>query len=222
MEATLQRKIANVSKEEILSIDPLKIQRNNSGKKILLINGHPNYESFNYALADAYLRGLNEREAQVEQLNIADLEFNPNLAFGYRKVSPLEPDLLDAIEKIKKADHIVWVFPMWWYGLPALMKGFIDRIFLPGIFFKYQEGKSFPDKLLKGKSSRLIITADTVRWYDYLFMGSPLINQFKKGTLEFCGIDPVKVTYIAPIKDSTFSFRNKWLAKVKKLGEAMA
>ncbi|NQZ76685.1 MAG: NAD(P)H-dependent oxidoreductase, partial [Ekhidna sp.] len=122
----------------------------------------------------------------------------------------------------KQADHMVWILPMWWYGMPALMKGFIDRIFLPGFFFKYQKGNPFPKKLLKGKTARLIITADTVRWYDRWFMRSPLINQFKKGTLEFCGIKPVKVTYIAPIKDSSDAFRTKWLSKVKKLGMIIA
>ena len=191
-------------------------------KKVLVINGHPDQESFNYGLADAYLQGLATKSVKVDQINIADLQFNPNLAFGYRKISVLEPDLLDAIEKIKAADHLVWIFPMWWYGLPALMKGFIDRIFLPGTFFKYQKGKPFPRQLLKGKTARLIITADTVRWYDRWFMGTPLINQFKKGTLEFCGVKPVKVTYIAPIKDSTEAFRSKWLRKVQKLGHEIA
>ncbi len=191
-------------------------------KRVLVINGHPDRESFNYGLADAYLRGLATKSIQVDQINIADLQFNPNLAFGYRKISVLEPDLLNAIEKIKGADHLVWIFPMWWYGLPALMKGFIDRIFLPGTFFKYQKGKLLPRQLLKGKTARLIITADTVRWYDRWFMGSPLINQFKKGTLEFCGVKPVKVTYIAPIKDSTEAFRSKWLKKVQELGHEIA
>jgi len=188
-------------------------------KKILLINGHPDRESFNYALAEAYRNGSTQTDAIVDQINIADLQFNPNLAFGYRKISELEPDLILAIEKIKAADHLVWVFPMWWYGLPALLKGFIDRTFLPGTFFKYQKGKLFPKQLLKGKTARLIITADTVRWYDYLFMKSPLINQFKKGTLAFCGVKPVKVTYIAPIKDSSPAFRQSWLDKVQQLGQ---
>lgn len=191
-------------------------------KKVLVINGHPDNESFNYALSEAYLDGLSGSNVPVELLNIADLNFNPNLKYGYRKISELEPDLLQAIDQIKHADHLVWILPMWWYGMPALMKGFIDRIFLPGFFFKYQKGNPFPKKLLKGKTARLIITADTVRWYDRWFMGSPLINQFKKGTLEFCGVKPVKITYIAPIKNSTASFRAKWLEKVKKLGMATA
>ena len=191
-------------------------------QKVLVINGHPDKKSFNYALSDAYLKGLEGSKADIELLNIADLDFNPNLKYGYRKISELEPDLLEAIDRIKQADHMVWILPMWWYGMPALMKGFIDRIFLPGFFFKYQKGNPFPKKLLKGKTARLIITADTVRWYDRWFMGSPLINQFKKGTLEFCGVKPVKVTYIAPIKDSSDTFRAKWLSKVQKLGMAIA
>lgn len=217
MELTIEK----LNKE--LLVDNGQVELNDhQKKKVLVINGHPDKESFNYALSEAYLDGLSGSDSQVELLNIADLDFNPNLKYGYRKISELEPDLLIAIEKIRWADHLVWILPMWWYGMPALMKGFIDRVFLPGFFFKYQKGNPFPKKLLKGKTARLIITADTVRWYDRWFMGSPLINQFKKGTLEFCGIKPVKVTYIAPIKDSSEAFRARWLSKVKKLGMTIA
>lgn len=188
-------------------------------KKILIINGHPDTKSFNYALSQAYLEGAQETEAQISRINLAELNFNPNLQYGYRKRSELEADLLDAIQKIKEADHLVWIFPMWWYSMPALMKGFIDRTFLPGITFEPIEGKAFPKQLLKGKTARLIITADTPRWYDQLFMRSPAIRQFKKGTLEFCGIKPVKLTYIAVIKDSRPEFREKWLKKLRLLGE---
>jgi NAD(P)H dehydrogenase (quinone) len=187
-------------------------------KKVLILNGHPDRESFNYALAGTYYTGLSSTNAEMAQINIADLHFNPNLMYGYRQRMELEPDLLDAIEKIKWADHLVWVFPVWWYGYPALMKGFIDRTFLPGITFQYIKGKPLPEKLLKGKTGHIIVTADTPRWYDYLWMKSPAINQFKKGTLEFCGVSPVQVTYIAPIKDSTTDFREKWLKKVHDLG----
>lgn len=190
-------------------------------KKILLINGHPDEQSFNRALADAYIQGLSKTNAQFTQLNIGDLKFNPNLAKGYRERTELEPDLLNAVEQIKQADHLVWVFPMWWYGYPAIMKGFIDRVFLPGFTYQPVPGKPFPKKLLKGKTAHIIVTADTPRWYDWLFMRSPTINQFKKGTLEFCGIKPVQVTFIAPIKDSSEAFRSKWLRKMVVAGEQL-
>jgi hypothetical protein len=52
-------------------------------------------------------------------------------------------------------------------------------------------------------------------------MKSPAINQFKKGTLEFCGVSPVKVTYISPIKSSNIDYRKEWLGKVALLGEKL-
>lgn len=186
---------------------------------ILLINGHPDKESFNHALAASYKRGVLETDAIIEEITITDLNFNPNLKFGYRKRTELELDLQEALTKIKKADHIVWFFPIWWAGYPAIMKGFIDRAFLPGITFQPIEGKPFPKKLLKGKTARLIITSDTPSWYDYLFMKRPAIRQFKKGTLEFCGITPVKTTFFSVIKDSTPKQRNLWLRKAYTLGK---
>ncbi len=190
-------------------------------KRILIINGHPDRESYNYALSKAYQTAAIQTGAEVTQINIADLQFDPNLWFGYRKRMELETDLVDALEKIKAAQHIVWFFPMWWYGYPALMKGFVDRLFLPGIAMRFVEGKPFPEKLLKGRTARIVITADTPSWYDRFFMGRPAINQFKKGTLEFCGISPVAVTYIAPIRGSSNAFREKWLKKLSKLGSEL-
>ena len=110
---------------------------------------------------------------------------------------------------------------MWWYGYPAIMKGFIDRTFLPGITFAPIDYKPLQKKLLKGKTARIIITADTPGWYDFLFMKRPALNQFKKGTLKFCGINPVRVTYLAPIKNSGSDKRQKWLNKVSLLGEQL-
>lgn len=188
-------------------------------KKILIINGHPDPASYNHALADAYYQGLAKTGAEIMRINIAELQFNPNLEFGYRMRTELEPDLLDAIAKMKAADHLVWVFPMWWYGYPAVMKGFIDRTFLPGITYQPIAGSPFPKKLLKGKTARIIVTSDTPRWYEWLFMKSPALNQLKKGTFEFCGISPVKVTYLAVVKDSSEATRQQWLGQVSRLGE---
>lgn len=187
-------------------------------KNILVINGHPVKDSYGAALASAYVLGAKTTNHKVELINIREMDFNPNLMYGYKKRMTMEPDVEKAIRQIQNADHIVWVYPMWWYGAPALLKGFIDRTFLPEIAFRTREDK-LPQKLLKGKSARIIITADTPRWYDYFFMKSPAINQLKKGTLGFSGIKPVKVSYISPIRSSSNKYRKSTLNKVKTLGE---
>ncbi|MDM1555822.1 MULTISPECIES: NAD(P)H-dependent oxidoreductase [Chryseobacterium] len=186
-------------------------------KKITIINGHPNKESFNFGVAEAYKNGAIEAGAEIKEIIIADLNFNPNLQFGYQKRMELEPDLLKAWESIQWADHLVWVHPVWWGGLPALMKGFIDRLFLPGLAYKYRENSLWWDKLLTGKTAHIITTIDQPGWYYRLMYGRPSVNQLKVSTLEFCGIKPVKVTYLGIIRNSNAQQRAKWLDKVVKL-----
>jgi putative NADPH-quinone reductase len=190
-------------------------------KKILIINGHPNKESFNFALAAAYKKGALTSGAEVKEIVIAEIQFNPSLQHGYQKRTELEPDLLEAWEKIQWADHLVWIHPVWWGGLPAITKGFIDRVFLPGFAFQYRENSVWWDKLLTGKTAHIITTLDQPGWYYRLMFGKPSVNQLKKSTLEFCGVKPVQVTLMGPIKTSTDGGRKKWLKKVEQLGTAV-
>ncbi|MDP9960544.1 NAD(P)H-dependent oxidoreductase [Chryseobacterium lathyri] len=187
-------------------------------KKIAIINGHPNESSFNFGIADAYKKGAEQSGAEIKEIIIAKLQFDPILHFGYQKRMELEPDLLKAWEIIQWADHLVWIHPVWWGGLPALMKGFIDRLFLPGFAYRYRDNSVWWDKLLKGKAAHIITTLDQPGWYYRLFYGRASVNQLKKSTLEFCGVKPVEVTYIGIIRNSTKVQRDVWLQKVKELG----
>ncbi|MCD9616871.1 NAD(P)H-dependent oxidoreductase [Chryseobacterium gleum] len=188
-------------------------------KKIAIINGHPHKDSFNFGVAEAYKLGAVASGAEVREIVIRDLDFNPNLQFGYRKRMELEPDLLKAWEIIQWADHLVWVHPVWWGGLPAIMKGFIDRLFLPGMAYKYRENSVWWDKLLKGKTAHILTTLDQPGWYYRLFFGRSSVNQLRKSILEYCGVKPVRVTYIGIIRNSKDEQRAQWLMKVNELGK---
>lgn len=187
-------------------------------KNILIINGHPNSDSLNKALVDAYAKGAIGSGFSVDVITVAELEFDPNLKYGYQKRMDLEPDLLEALEKIKKADHMVWIHPVWWGGLPALLKGFIDRLFLPGLTFQPRPNSVWWDKLLAGKSARIITTLDQPSFYYKLMFKAPSVNQLKNCVLEFCGVKPVKVTYVGIVKTSDETKRKQWIKKVEELG----
>ncbi len=189
-------------------------------KKILIINGHPDQESYNTALAEAYVKGaeMNENHA-VKVIHIATLQFNPNLKYGYRKRTELEPDLLDAQEKLKWADHLVWIYPVWWGSIPAIMKGFLDRVLLPGFAFKKRENSVWWDKFFTEKTAHIICTMDQPTWYYRFIYARPSTNAMKKLTLNFIGIRSVKVTSIGPIRLSKDTFRTKWLKKIEKFGK---
>ena len=123
-----------------------------------------------------------------------------------------------AQELIQWANHLVWLYPVWWGGLPALLKGFLDRVFLPGFAFKKRENSVWWDKLLTGKSARIISTLDQPPWYYWLIYRAPSHRAMKQCTLEFCGITPVRITSIGPLRLSKPATREKWLKQAGRLG----
>lgn len=199
-------------------LQPIK-RKNMNQRKILIINGHPDKESFNFALANSYRNGAEKSNAEVREINIRELNFNPNLQFGYRKRTELEPDLIKSQEKLKWADHIVWIYPVWWGSVPAIMKGFLDRVLLPGFAFKKREGSVWWDKYFTGKTARIICTMDQPTWYYRLINRGPSHNAMKRLTMNFIGVKSVRITSIGPLRLSTEKFRKKWLIKIQKLGE---
>jgi len=190
-------------------------------KRILIINGHPDKESFCFGLGECYKKGAESVGAECKLVNLIDLNFNPILMHGYRERTELEPDLLKIQQDILDADHLVFVYPTWWGTYPALLKGLIDRVFLPQFAFKYRDDSLFWDKLLIGKTARLIVTMDTPSWYYSLIYRSPGHNSMKKTILEFCGIKPVKIITFGPVKTSDERKRNNWLNITEKLGKKL-
>ena len=187
-------------------------------KKILVINGHPRPTSLCGSLAEAYVEEAKKNGAEVTLLELHRLQFDLSLHVGYKEEQPLEKDLVRAQELIRAADHLVFIFPSWWASLPALLKGFLDRVFLPGFSFKYRQDSPFPEQLLKGKTGRVMITMDAPGWYYKWFNRAPGLNIVKKGTLEFCGVKPVKYTLMGMVRNAKSERIAGFLATARKLG----
>lgn len=189
-------------------------------KKICLIYCHPNPDSLNAAIADAYERGAIAGGHSVRRLNLYEMEFDPSVVFtGAGKQQPLEPDLAAAQETIAWAEHVVFVFPTWWGGVPARLKGFFDRTFLEEWAYRYEDPKSLlPKKLLAGRSAHLLYTMNTPPLLFQLVIGDPIWRSLKLGTLGFVGLAPVRRTVFGPVKKSTDAQRQRWLAAVEAGG----
>jgi putative NADPH-quinone reductase len=183
--------------------------------KILAILAHPSKNSFNNALLKQYIRGA-KKNNQIKTIYLGDLKFDTILHDGYQKIQPLEPDLIKAQKLIKWADRITLFYPTWWTTSPALLKGFFERTFLPGFAFKFKN-KWIRKKLLKGKSARLIATMDSPLLYYKFIVGNPGYKQIK-GTMGFCGVSPIKRTYISGLKFKSEEQREEILEKIYKIG----
>lgn len=183
-------------------------------KKILVILGHPDSSSFCESIASTYVNAAREVGHHVKYLRLGEIQFSPILLQGYKKRQQLEIGLVECQDAITWADHLVFVYPTWWGGMPALLKGFFDRVFLPGFAFKYRENSQFWDRLLAGRSAHVFTTMDTPPWYYRLVFRMPGHNQIKKTILEFSGVKPVKITSFGPVRFSTVEQRSKWLSSV--------
>lgn len=186
--------------------------------RILLLLAHPAQSSLCHALAEAYRKGAEAAGHEVRFLALGELAFDPILHDGYHSIQPLEPDLVAAQEAITWARHLVFVYPTWWGTMPALLKGFFDRVFLPGFAFSYRDDSPFWDRLLAGRSAHLLVTMDTPPWYYRWVYRMPGHNQMKRAILEFSGIKPVQATSFGPVRGSTPAQREKWLARAYGFG----
>ena len=186
--------------------------------RILLLLAHPAPSSLCHALAESYRKGAEAAGHEVRFLSLGELAFDPILHDGYNTIQPLEPDLVAAQEAITWAQHLVFVYPNWWGTMPALLKGFFDRVFLPGFAFRYRDDSPFWDRLLTGRSAHLLVTMDTPPWYYRWVFRMPGHNQMKRAILEFSGIKPVKITSFGPVRHATPERREKWLARAYAFG----
>lgn len=188
------------------------------GKRILMIFGSPKQGGLSQALGAAYAQGARDQGHVVRQLKLGEMQFDPILRDGYDQSQTLEPDLLEAQRLIHWAEHLVFVYPVWWGGIPALLKGFFDRVFLPGFAFRYRNRSQLWDKLLSGRSADLLVTLDTPPWYFRWIYGAPAHRQMVRTILGFCGIRTRRLAEFAPVRPSNEQQRQAWLRKAEALG----
>jgi NAD(P)H dehydrogenase (quinone) len=194
-------------------------------KKVLVILGHPRNDSLSHALGKAYAEGASQN-AEVRILDVSQLEFAlsypTRAAYDNKVEGHLEPDLQKAQADIGWADHLVFAYPQWWGGVPALLKGFIERVFLPGFAFKYRKDSPLQDQLLKGKTARLLVTMDAPSWWNRLVYRNAVHNAMLHPTLHFCGVKPVRISEFNVVRKSTPELRQKWLEQTRQLGSREA
>ncbi|WP_243322038.1 NAD(P)H-dependent oxidoreductase [Geothrix sp. SG200] len=185
-------------------------------RRILVILGHPRVESFCGALASAYAAGARAAGFEVLRLDLASLAFEPNVRTPSPRDQALEPDLARAQALIRWADHLVFVYPAWWGTVPALLKGFLDRVLTPGFAFAADEDDPATwAKLLKGRSAHLLVTLDTPTWAYRLIYRQPGHQAMRRATLGFCGVAPTFISTFAPVKSSTAEVRARWLDRAR-------
>ena len=188
--------------------------------QVLLIQGHPDPAGGHlcHALAQAYGEGARAANHEVRALDVAQLDF-PLLRSQHAWThEPLPPALAPAQEAIRWADHLVFFFPLWLGGMPALLKGFLEQIAREGFAFAKEAGNPMGHKLLKGRSARLVVTMGMpAPVYRYYFRAHS-IKALERNILGFVGIAPIEETLIGLVESIDDKARAKWFRKLHELG----
>jgi NAD(P)H dehydrogenase (quinone) len=186
-------------------------------KKVFILMGHPDKETLNGALADAYEKSAKESGHEVRRMNIGEMFFDPILHRGYKDKQELEPDLIRVQENIKWSQHLVIFYPIWHGGPPAILKGLFDRMFLPGFAFKFKENGLGWEKFLKGRTARVVVTSGSFPLLARIMFGDHT-NEIRKNLLGFAGIK-VYMTQFGPAEKLKESKFKKWQNLMIKLGK---
>ena len=189
-------------------------------KKIVIIQGHPDPSGNRlcHALAEAYADGARDAGHHVDVVEPARIDF-PLLRTQEEWKSGIEatPDKLrPAQQSCIDADHFVLIYPLWLGTMPALLKGFLEQIFRPGVALSY--GDKFPKALMKGKSARIVVTMGMPALaYRFFFLAHSL-KSLQRNILGFVGIKPTRSTLFGMVDTADDARRQRWMSTMASLG----
>lgn len=189
-------------------------------RRITIIDGHPDPSAarLNHALADRYAQSAIADGHEVRRIDVAQLDFsllrNPDDFLTGRPVDAIA----NAQHDIAWADHLVLFFPLWLFNVPALLKGFMEQTFRPGFAIGGDGAKGFSQKLLAGKSARLVITMGMPAFIYRAYFGEHITKSLKQA-LNLCGIEPIEETLFGGVGDACERTRAKWMEQIAQAAQ---
>lgn len=185
--------------------------------KHLIIYSHLNPASFTKAIVDEVASKAKAKGDEVKIIDLYGDKFNPvlempDIEFMFMG-GAMPNDILQYQELITWADHLTIVYPMWWAQMPAMLKGFIDRVFSHG--FAFQISENGPIGLLKEKTAHVYINTNTpTAIYEETQMNKAQIRVIEQGVFEFCGIK-TETTFFGNVISGTDELRKGYLETIK-------
>jgi NAD(P)H dehydrogenase (quinone) len=160
--------------------------------RVLVIYCHPNESSFASKLHQTVIQALRDGGHEVTDLDLYGEGFRPVMSGEERKKYE-DPDLYhQTVEKyaaqLAETEAIVAVYPTWWYGLPAMLKGYFDRVWAPGIAFDIGSDGAFEtDRLSHIQKLGVVTTYGSPWWMIRLYMGDPERKLWSRAIRKLCG-----------------------------------
>jgi len=190
---------------------------------VLVAIAHPDRASFNYAIAETAINALDSLGLEVIEHDLYKDGFDP--VMPQREIArsdTLAPEIDRYCRDIADAEGFIIVHPNWWGQPPAVMKGWIDRIFRPGVAYEFlegDEGEGVPLGLLKARAALVFNTGNTPARRELEVFGDPLETLWKTCLFEFCGVNTFYRRMFGVVVTSSEDQRKQWLREVAETVE---
>jgi len=189
--------------------------------KILIILGHPNPDSLNHAIAHAVRDDLRESGHDIMFHDLYAEGLDPILpAQEIPEIDEIDPQMQMHCDELCSADGIVIVHPNWWGQPPAILKGWIDRVFRPGLAYRFEEGDSgegIPVGLLHARAAVVLNTSNTEETREMIAFGDPLEAIWRRCVFDLCGVRLFHRKMFTVVVTSTREQRLAWIEEAKEL-----
>ena len=183
--------------------------------QILIVLAHPDHNSFNHAIADICIKRLTEHGHEITFHDLYREKFNPVLE---NAEIPKDGNIDETIKKhcieLKQCDGIIIIHPNWWGQPPAIMKGWIDRVFRPGLAYQFEEGdlgEGIPLGLLSAETALVFNTSNTSEERENSVFGDPLELLWNNCIFDLCGVKTIERKMFRIMVTSKADQRRAWL-----------
>ncbi len=189
--------------------------------RVFVVLAHPRPDSFNAAVVQALTGGLEEAGHVVDTADLYAEGFRPELSAGDMaafEAGGAPQDVALYQERVLRARGLAFVFPVWWFGQPAMLKGFFDRVFFENFAFRFAEGGRV-EGLLDHPRALVINTAGANEMlYRSFRLDGPLRKTLDEWTLKMCGVRKVEHVIFHDVANITDAARRRILEKARTLG----
>ncbi|MBT2623509.1 NAD(P)H-dependent oxidoreductase [Chryseobacterium sp. ISL-6] len=187
---------------------------------VVIVFNHPYEGSFGNAILNSVTRGLNGANHEIDLMHLDNDGFNPVMSKADLKAfvdhKPVDPQVIDYNERLEKADHLFFIFPIWWDLMPAMTKGFVDRVLTPGVVYDHHPRGFGLVPLLKNlKGVTVITTMNKPKIMYSLLIGNLIKKAMIKSVFKTMGYKNLKWISFNMVKSVSQEKRVKWLKNIE-------
>lgn len=188
--------------------------------RTVIVFNHPYEGSYCNAILNAVIKGLKIANHEVDLMHLDNDGFNPVMSKADLKAfvehKPVDPQVIDYNERLKKANHLIFIFPIWWDLMPATTKGFVDRVLSPGVVYDHHPRGFGLVPLLKNlKSVTIITTMNKPKIMYSLLIGNLIRKAMLRSVFKTMGYKNLNWISFAYVKSVSQEKRVKWLTDIE-------